>query len=198
MLMLWSKLLNASSMALLASVGFLVLIAAPEANADRGYDRYGLSIGLSVTHLPKNYRSIRYRGNRYYTHGGHFYQAFGSGYSVVAAPLGYRTSLLSHRHDSFFDGSSRYSRFHNDHYQWSPRFGAYVVVERPGSTRHYSGGPSVFASSGQNNDQREGDKVECRALAEAKTGVSSAEAARTYEYEPVFRGCLEKRGYTVR
>ncbi len=184
---------------LLAAAALLMLTAAPAAKADRGSRHCPLNVGFSVNTLPRGHRSIFHGGSRYYTHGGHFYQPFGSGFSVVAAPLGYRFSSLAHGHDSFFYGNYRYSRSHNDYFRWNPRFGAYVTVANPYRSQYQHRGPQIFASAGQSGDQRKQDKTECQQLAADETGYDpQAGGSRAYEYEPVFRGCLEKRGYTMR
>lgn len=39
-----------------------------------------------ITTLPSGYRTVTYRGTRYYTHSGVYYQPQGSGYVVVQSP----------------------------------------------------------------------------------------------------------------
>lgn len=185
--------------ALLAAAALFMLLAAPAAKADRGNGYCPLNVGFSVNTLPRGHRSVFYGGSRYYTHGGHFYQPYGSGFSVVAAPLGYRLSSLSHGHDSFFYGSYRYSRSHNDYFRWNPSIGTYVTVASPYGSQHRHRGSQIFASAGQSGDQRKQDRAECQQLAASETGYDpQAGGSRAYEYEPIFRGCLEQRGYTVR
>ncbi len=91
--------------------------------------------GYEVRTLPPGYRTEVYRGTRYYSHDGTYYQGRGNGYVVVDAPLhvqrkrqGYVDRLPpGYRMERY--GGRAYYRVGRTYYE---QLGAgFVVVDRP-------------------------------------------------------------------
>ena len=84
-----------------------------------------------VPRLPPRARVVHYRGDRYYYGGGQWYRPYGSGYRVVAPPVGLFLSFRPEYQAIERYGGVPHYRAGPVYYVWHPRARGYVVTNRP-------------------------------------------------------------------
>ncbi len=94
------------------------------------------SYGQEFQTLPSGYRVVNEGPNRYYVHGGHYYQQRGGRYVIVEEPHHYNgrsesvtIRTLPHGYRTVERGGHRYYQVNDRYYQRSGS--GYVIVQRP-------------------------------------------------------------------
>src|SRR5690606_34225923 len=84
-----------------------------------------------IHHLPSGYRDYSWNGSRYYYHGGHWYQPYGSSYLSVTVPIGFFVGTLPGSYTSAWIGGTPYYYSDYQYYVFAPARRGYVVVQSP-------------------------------------------------------------------
>lgn len=129
-------------------------VAPPSGDASRGWkldSRHGSrhfypSAGHTVSSLPRGHRSLDWRNDRYYFHGGIWYRPWHSGYVVVRPPIGIWLPVLPPYYTTLWVGSTFYYYANDVYYMAAP--GGYTVVEAPTSAVIASGAGRGSADEG--------------------------------------------------
>jgi hypothetical protein len=122
-------------LALIVSVTFLT-----QANAQgrrEHTERRGPAPGR-VMSLPRNSMIVTVGPQRYFYHEGAFYARTRGGFSVIAAPIGARISVLPVGFVSLRFGALDYYYFNGVYYNYLPDQQVYVVVQKPAGADNVS------------------------------------------------------------
>lgn len=105
-------------------------------NGHGPYTTVSYGYGQEFRTLPSGYRVENVGPNRYYTHGGHYYQQRGGRYVIVEAPHHYGggrySQTIAHLPRGYHTverGGNRYYQVNDRYYQRSGS--GYVIVQRP-------------------------------------------------------------------
>ncbi|MCB2184894.1 MAG: SH3 domain-containing protein [Deltaproteobacteria bacterium] len=94
-----------------------------------GRYHYRGSREVYIDRLPPYHRHYDWRGSRYYYYGGHFYRPRGTGFFLVAPPIGLIIGTLPWGYSTVFIGGVTYYSYMGVYYRPAPM--GYVVVTPP-------------------------------------------------------------------
>ncbi len=164
-----------------------------------------------VQRLPPGYRNYNWNGRPYYTHGGRWYQPYGSSYISIGVPYGLFVSSLPGYSSSFYFGNSRYYYYDDTYYLYEPARRGYVVTRSPYNDDeeddyYYDDALDaemyVYPSRGQSEQQQADDRYECHRWAVSETDYDPIDdeydRELRAEYNRALTACLTGRGYSVR
>jgi hypothetical protein len=163
-----------------------------------------------VQRLPSGYRNYNWNGRPYYTHGGRWYQPYGSSYIAIGVPYGLFVSTLPGYSSSFYFGNSRYYYYDDTYYTYEPVRRGYVVTRSPYNDDededYYDDALDedmyVYPSRGQSEQQQADDRYECHRWAVSETDYDPIDddydREQRAEYVRAMTACLTGRGYSVR
>lgn len=181
---------------------------------DKRYDhnQYYPRRGYVVRELPRNFREIRHRNDRYYFNDGIWYRPAVDGFSVIMPPIGLVVPFLPPFYTTIWVGDVPYYYADDVYYRWRPEDRAYVVSEPPPDRKVVEDAviPKdlfIYPKQGQGPDQQDGDRYECHRWSVEQTnfdptqpGGNVPETQNTLkrgEYQRAMKACLEARGYSV-
>jgi hypothetical protein len=168
--------------------------------------------GFVIRELPRDYRIIRHRSDRYYFHDGIWYRSSPGGFVVISPPIGLVVPLLPPFYTTIWVGGNPYYYADGVYYRWLPTERAYVVSEPPPEQEVIEEETLpkdlfVYPKEGQSREQQDSDRYECHRWAVTQTGFDPTqpggnvpEAQNTVkrgEYQRAMKACLEARGYSV-
>lgn len=178
------------------------------------HDRYYPPRGYKVPALPKGYYTARYRGSRYYFHGGIWYRPSGPRFVVVAPPIGVIVPFLPPFYTTVWFGGFPYYYADHAYYRWVPAERGYVVSEPPArpeaatTTQPDHQELFVYPTRGQSEQQQAADRYECHHWAVGETGFDPTQplggvpadqaVSKRADYQRAETACLEARGYSVK
>ncbi|TKB12249.1 DUF6515 family protein [Desulforhopalus sp. IMCC35007] len=169
--------------------------------------------GAMVNALPGGYRSVPFRGDHYFFHGGAWYRPNGPGFVVTAPPIGLAVSFLPLAYTTIWVGGIPYYYADNTYYTWAPERRVYVVSEPPPDSEVIEDPEMpnkifVYPKEGQSQEQQATDRYECHSWAKGQTGfdptqpvggVAAAQnSAKRQDYNRAMRACLDARGYSTK
>jgi hypothetical protein len=178
------------------------------------HDHYYPPRGYAVRTLPSGYYAARFRGGRYYFHGGVWYRPYGPRFIVVRPPIGIIVPLLPEFYTTVWIRGSPYYYADDTFYLWRPELHGYEVTEPPeeaaseGTTSSDTDEPFVYPKNGQSEEQQATDRYECHAWAVRETGFDptltlggvdeSQVTSKRADYRRAEAACLDARGYSVK
>ncbi|MEO1262918.1 MAG: DUF6515 family protein [Bacteroidota bacterium] len=89
--------------------------------------RYGQRLHI----LPVGYRTVWWRGSRFYFHAGLWFSGGPSGYVVITAPVGAHLTVLPDDYLTVAVGTGTYYYYYGTYYRFDPMAKVYVVVTAP-------------------------------------------------------------------
>jgi len=209
------KVLHSSSLALLALCGAL---AAPTARADvhvranigmvfdnrYHHDHYYPAPGYVASVVPHGAVIVGAGPNRYWFHGGVWYQPYGPRYRVVLPPVGVVIPLLPPAYVTLTLGGLPYYYANGVYYRAVPE--GYAVVTPPPevlSTAQVQPAPPppapkadpiIYPRNGQSPEQLENDRRDCNRWATTQPNAQ----ADTSVFNRAVDACMDGRGYTMK
>ncbi len=209
------KVLPSSSLALLALCGAL---AAPAAHADvrvranigmvfdnrYHHDHYYPAPGYVAPVVPQGAVIVGAGPNRYWFHGGIWYQPYGPRYRVVLPPVGVVIPLLPPAYVTLTLGGLPYYYANGVYYRPVPE--GYAVVTPPPevlSTAQVQPAPPppapkadpiIYPRNGQSPEQLENDRRDCNRWATTQPNAQ----ADTSVFNRAVDACMDGRGYTMK
>jgi hypothetical protein len=187
----------------------------PQAHYDGRYshNQYYAPHGAYYGAVPGRPIYVGGYGGHYYYSGGVWYAPRGSGFVVVAAPVGLFVPVLPPFYTTLWIGGFPYYYANDTYYAWSAGQQGYEVVAPPADQGASTPPPPsddlfIYPQNGQSEEQQSNDKYECHKWAASQTGFDPTQsaggappdeaAARRADYQRAMRACLEGRGYSVR
>lgn len=166
-------------------------------------------IGYRINVLPRSYIRIMIGGFPYFYYTGVFYRPFGTGYIVVAAPIGAFVDTLPDGFIAFSIGLSTYYYVNDTYYLWDEAREGYLVVDEPAGAsaaiaKATTGRLMVYPNAGQSEEQQAKDRYECHRWAVTESGIDPTLEEQEYaaedndNYRRALAACLEGRDYTVK
>ncbi|OWQ46504.1 hypothetical protein CDL60_13615 [Roseateles noduli] len=141
-------------------------------------------------------------GNRYWYHGGVWYQPWGPSFRVIAPPLGFVVPILPSAYVSLRIGGYPYYYANGAYYTMAEPGPGYVVVAPPPGADAATPAPVapprpdpiIYPRNGQSAGQTEADRQECNRW--ATTQPSSMNDAGVFNR--AVEACMDGRGYSMR
>jgi hypothetical protein len=176
------------------------------------HNRYYPRRGEVIQVLPRGYRTIPYRSDRYYFYSGIWYRPYQNRFIVSLPPVGMTLSYLPEYYTTIWVGGLPYYYADGVYYRWLPRDRVYVVTEAPKDTEiveqpEIPDQLFVYPKAGQSEQVQADDRYECHRWSADQTGFDptlpngnvpeNLYDSKKADYQRAMKACLEARDYSV-
>ncbi|OWQ86294.1 hypothetical protein CDN99_20905 [Roseateles aquatilis] len=163
------------------------------------HDHYYPSPGYVSRGLPSGAMFV---GNRYWYHGGVWYQPWGPSYRVILPPIGFVVPILPSAYVSLRIGGLPYYYANGAYYAVaSPGPGYVVVAPPPGADAAQPApvapprpDPIIYPRNGQSPEQTEADRQTCNRWATTQPSAMNDAGI----FNRAVEACMDGRGYSMR
>jgi len=167
--------------------------------------------GQIVREIPRDRRTVTYKGVRYYFYDGAWYRPSGGRFTVIAPPVGLFVRFLPPYYATIWVGGVPY--YYANEVYYTHYTDGYRVVEPPTESAVSQTPPPaeqlfIYPRNGQDEKQQAEDRYQCHSWAASQTGydptqpqTGSTAAQRNdhrADYLRAMSACLDGRGYTVK
>lgn len=176
------------------------------------HNRYYPKHGAIFNDLPRGYRTVKHRNERYYFYNGIWYRSHQNNFLVSIPPVGLTLSFLPDLYTTIWFGNLPYYYAAGVYYRWLPRERVYEIIDPPKETEIIE--PSempeqlfIYPKERQSEQMQADDRYECHRWSSDQTGFNPSQSSggvpeRLYDskkadYQRAMKACLEARGYSV-